>query len=204
MGIAERKQREKEDMRQLILDTAKRLFTERGYESVSIRNIAEVIEYSPATIYLYYKDKNELLHSLHLEGFRLMLSQMQGVAQVEDPFERLAALSEVYIRFAHENPELYDLMFIMTAPMDYLSDGEKWGMGEETFGFLVSIIAACQQQGRFQGKDAFQLAFYCWSTVHGLVSLEIRQRTRVCKDDVLRGCLVEEGLKYFIEAMRKL
>lgn len=191
-------------MKRLILDTAKRLFTEQGFDSVSIRNIAEEIEYSPTTIYLYYKDKNELLHNLHEEGFRLMLSQMQSISHLEDPFERLVALSSVYIDFGRKNPELYDLMFIMNAPMDYLQDGEKWGMGENSFQFLVSIIEECQQQGRFVGKNAFQLAFFCWSTVHGLVSLEIRQRTRVCKDDVLRGCLVEEGLAYFIEAVGKL
>ena len=60
MGILERKERDREDMRRLILGAARQLFLEQGYEKTSIRNIADVIEYSPATIYLYYKDKNEL------------------------------------------------------------------------------------------------------------------------------------------------
>ena len=70
MGIAERKEREKQEMRTLILSTATNLFVERGYDSVSMRNIAEAMEYSPATIYLYFKDKNELLYTLSEEGFR--------------------------------------------------------------------------------------------------------------------------------------
>ncbi len=57
MTIATRKQREKEEMRHLILEAAKKIFLTKGYEQASIRNIAEEIEYSPGTIYLYFKEK---------------------------------------------------------------------------------------------------------------------------------------------------
>ena len=69
MGISDRKEREKEEMRRRILESAKKLFLELGYEKTSVRAIAEDIEYSPATIYLYFKDKNELLFALHQEAF---------------------------------------------------------------------------------------------------------------------------------------
>jgi len=204
MGVAERKQRAKEEMRERILETARRLFLEKGFEHTSLRNIAEAIEYSPATIYLYFKDKNELFHALHIEGFKMMLEYMQPLAEIADPFDRLVELSHTYIRFARENPEFYDLMFIMTAPMDALDSEEKWAMGDQTFGFVVNLVEQCQQAGRFQGKDAYQFAFYCWASVHGLVSLEIRQRTRVCHDEGMRAILVEESLSYFIDAMSRL
>ena len=55
MGVTERKERERQEMRQRILDAAQQVFVEEGYEKASIRNIAERIEYSPATIYLYFK-----------------------------------------------------------------------------------------------------------------------------------------------------
>ena len=76
MGIVERKEREKEDMRRLILNAARKLFLEQGYEKTSIRNIADAIEYSPATIYLYYKDKNELLFALHEEAFLKLMEEL--------------------------------------------------------------------------------------------------------------------------------
>ncbi|MDZ4679345.1 MAG: TetR/AcrR family transcriptional regulator [Saprospiraceae bacterium] len=204
MGVAERKLRAKEEMRHRILETARKLFLEKGFEHTSLRNIAEAIEYSPATIYLYFKDKNELFHALHIEGFKMMLEYMQPLTGIPDPFERLVQLSYTYIRFARENPEFYDLMFIMNAPMDALESEEKWAMGDQTFGFVVNLIEECQKTGRFQGKNAYQLAFHCWASVHGLVSLEIRQRTRVCHDEKMRACLVEDSLAYFIDAMSKL
>jgi AcrR family transcriptional regulator len=205
MGISERKQREKEEMRRLILQTAMRLFTERGFESVSIRNIAEEIEYSPATIYLYFKDKNELLHHLHEEGFRILHIQMQRIAQLGDPLEKLMALSKVYIDFGLNHPEMYDLMFILNAPMNYLEEDEAWTEGEGTFKFLVDVIIACQQEGRFAGKNPLQLALMCWSFVHGLVSLEIRHRTRVCSRMQLpQGDYMEMCRIYFNETLTKL
>ena len=147
MGISERKQREKEEMRRLILQTAMRLFVERGFESVSIRNIAEEIEYSPATIYLYFKDKNELLHHLHEEGFLMLQTQMQGIAHISEPMEKLMALSKVYIDFGLNHPGMYDLMFILNAPMNYLEEDQAWIQGEGTFRFLVDvIIAVCRKK----------------------------------------------------------
>ena len=78
MGILERKEREREDMRRLILNAARELFLEQGYEKTSIRNIADVIEYSPATIYLYYKDKNELFFALHEEAFLKLMEELSS------------------------------------------------------------------------------------------------------------------------------
>ena len=80
MTIATRKQREKEEMRQLILEAAKKIFLEKGYEQASIRNIAEVIEYSPGTIYLYFKEKDEIFHELHEQGFRKLVEYMSPAA----------------------------------------------------------------------------------------------------------------------------
>ena len=82
MSIAERKQRDKEEMRHLILDAARDIFLSKGYYEASIRNIAEKIEYSPGTIYLYFEDKDEIFHSLHEEGFRRLLDKMQPLQHV--------------------------------------------------------------------------------------------------------------------------
>ncbi|MDQ6763855.1 MAG: TetR/AcrR family transcriptional regulator, partial [Bacteroidota bacterium] len=133
MTVANRKQREKEEMRTLILDAVRSIFLEKGYDQTSIRNIAERIEYSPGTIYLYFKEKDEIFHALHEEGFRRMLTRMQPLQHVADPFERLKALGKVYIEFAQENKDFYDLMFIVQAPMN-MEEVEKWKMGENTLG----------------------------------------------------------------------
>ena len=69
MGIKERKENEKSEMKELILKTAMKLFLDKGFNNITIRNIAEKIEYSPATIYLYFKNKDEILYTLRREGF---------------------------------------------------------------------------------------------------------------------------------------
>ena len=135
MGILERKERDKEEMRRKIMDASRQLFLEQGFEKTSIRNIADAIEYSPATIYLYYKDKNELLFALHEEAFVKLMQELSVVMKVQDPFERLVEMGRQYIKFAVENPELYDLMFIMIAPMETLAcRDEIWEDGMNMFG----------------------------------------------------------------------
>jgi AcrR family transcriptional regulator len=182
--ITSRKERQKEELRSKILQSARELFMERGFEETSIRNIAERIEYSPTTIYLYFKDKDEIFYALHSEGFALLNQYFRPLAHVEDPFERLKAINKAYISFAIENGEYYDLMFIIRSPMKSLEkdDSSKWEEGKRAFSFLVDTVSQCINKGYFTGMDPELLAFTCWSMVHGICSLEIRNRCSVVSD----------------------
>ena len=173
MGISERKQRHKADLKKEILTAARELFTERGWESISIRNIAEKIEYSPATIYLHYKDKNEIIFDLHREGFRLLVSYLNVLKGVNEPFERLKAMGRAYIRFALENQDTYKLIFVMEEPMKHMtnSSGMDWDEGDNAFSLLMGTVQDCQKQGYFPKLQATNLSFVIWSTMHGLCTL---------------------------------
>jgi AcrR family transcriptional regulator len=153
MGVAERKIREKEELREQILKAAKKLFIERGFEKTSIRNIADEIEYSPGIIYHYFQDKNEIFHALHQEGFAELGKRMQILAAVEDPMSRIKAMGKIYIQFALENTDMYDLMFIIEAPIDFVEkrDDLCWMEGDATFNFLRSTVNECMQKGHFKG-----------------------------------------------------
>jgi AcrR family transcriptional regulator len=180
MGITERKVKEKQELKALILNAARELFLSRGVAETSIRNIAERIEYSPATIYLYYKDKDDILHDIHSQGFQELASRMVILQAVRDPLERLKALGRVYLDFAHQNAEMYDLMFIAKAPMDYLDkmEEEKWNEGKRAFDFLTETVSECIQKGHFSGHECNPLSFLIWSSVHGMVALHVRERCR--------------------------
>lgn len=180
MGIKERKEKHKEDLKQLILETAKSLFMKFGYEATSIRKIAAEIEFSPTTIYLYYRDKSDIIYTLHQEGFKLLAQKFQVLASVENPFERLKAMGRTYMQFALENSDFYELMFIMKEPLDFLDaycgdkkDEESWPEGYATFNSLLLTIEQCQEQGYFRDQDAHTFALLVWSTMHGLCSLTI-------------------------------
>ena len=183
MGTRERKEREREQLKSLILKAAREIFIEKGYEQTSIRNIADRVEYSPGTIYLYFKDKDSIFHELHKEGFMLLKQQMMVLQAVADPFERLKAMGKIYMAFAQEYPDFYDLMFILRAPMNALEDQDCWQEGQSSFDILTHVVEECIKQGKFKGHNAEDLAYVIWSTLHGMVTISIRDRCKVISED---------------------
>ena len=174
MGVAERKERHKEDLKKDILTAAKELFTQKGFEATSIRAIAEKIEYSPATIYLYYKDKNEIVHALHQDGFRLLVNHFEVLNTVTNPFERLKAMGRAYIQFAMQNPDIYQLLFVMKEPLEHVANCfEDWHEGDRAFDILLKTVGECQKIGYFNDFDKTMLSFSIWSTMHGMCTLRI-------------------------------
>lgn len=177
MGIKERKEKHKEDLRQRILDAAKELFLKDGYEATSIRKIAEKIEFSPTTIYLYYKDKADIMYALHQEGFILLGTQFAVLQHVHEPFERLKAMGRVYMSFALNNPDFYELMFIMKEPIEFVKEhclDEEWEEGEQAFGALILTVNQCKEAGYFTKFDTTTFALNIWSLMHGLCSLKLQ------------------------------
>lgn len=204
MGIADRKAREKEELKELILQGALRLFVEKGIEQTTIRNIAESIDYSVGTVYVYFKDKNAILHALHTQGFRQLGGQFGVLRNVINPMERLRAMGNVYIRFALENPAMYDLMFNAKAPMVFLTgEDEEWKEGKTAFEALRTTVGQCMEAGHFAGHQLDPLTFMIWSLVHGMCSLEISHRTQSV-DLANVSTIVDQGYTEFLRILDKL
>jgi len=172
-------------MRALILDIAMHLFLEKGFEKVTIRGIAEEIEYSPATIYLYFKNKNEILFALHTEGFERFYRHQRTILTIKDPWKRLQQHARVYMSFALENPEYYDLMFIMRGPAEKIMSDQEWDAGARSFDFLRENIRDCMDAGHLPKTDLDVAAFAIWSFTHGMASLIIRQRCGMIPEEAL-------------------
>lgn len=202
MGTQERKLRDKEQLKELILKAARETFLERGYESTSIRSIADRAEYSPGTIYLHYKDKDSILFELKNEGFVLLFQQMMVLQSVEDPFERLKAMGRIYLNFAMEHSDYYDLMFVIKAPLNILEDEECWLEGQKAFEVLVSVVRECILHGRFKEQDPEALAFVIWSALHGMVTLSLKGRCRVIREEI-REDIEKIGLDVFLKLLSK-
>lgn len=180
MGIQERRVKEKAALKAKILKGARMLFIEKGIEATTIRNIADAIEYSIGTVYVYYQDKNAILHDLHKQGFSQLGGEMMLHFHIDDAMERLIAIGKVYIEFAIKNPDMYDLMFTMKAPMEYMKahHEEEWNEGKATFAVLKSTVAACIEQGYFKNHAIDPVTFTIWSAVHGMCSLHINERVK--------------------------
>src|ERR1700761_8778392 len=145
MGIQERKEKQKLEIRKLILDASMKLFIEEGFEKMTIRKLADRIEYSPTTVYLYFKDKDEIFFNLHEIGFEKMQELNRNLASIENPLLRLHKMGENYLRFGMENPEFYNLMFIDREPMKKLVEMgcEAWENGDRIINVLQSTVQEC-------------------------------------------------------------
>ncbi|MFM0336434.1 TetR/AcrR family transcriptional regulator [Paraburkholderia fungorum] len=112
MGIAERKNRQKQALRERILDAARRIVMREGFAALSMRKIADAIEYSPATLYLHFASRDEIAQALCAEGYAQLLETFVPLAQIVDPAERLKALGRAYVAFGVAHPETYRLIFM--------------------------------------------------------------------------------------------
>jgi len=201
MGIAERKLEEKQEMHKRILNGARKIFLEKGYEQASMRSIAQEIRYSPGSLYFYFKDKGEIFHELHKEGFRLLLNQLKVLDKVGDPFERLKASGRVFIQFAQENKDYYNLMFIVDEPVkDPLSEGFQ--IAEEAISYMHEMVKECQQKGRFKDMDTEYFTFLIISVVHGICALFCKNRNSSFVGKTNEE-LMQNGYESFVALLEK-
>lgn len=99
-----------------------------------------------------------------------------GIAPSQDPFEDLMHCGEAYLRFALENPEYYDLMFMMEATGNRIQENKEWREGLRAYDFLRERVYACMKRGRIPLGDPEAAAYGMWAAVHGMASLIIRNR----------------------------
>jgi AcrR family transcriptional regulator len=176
MGVKERRAREKRFLRQQILDAASELFVHEGYENVSMRRIAEKIEYSPTTIYLYFRDKSELLESVCHEMFSRLSQRLTKIMeQGGDPVERLKRGLTTYVEFGLENPHHYRATFMMPIPEGFAKENRVRpdSPGMQAFDFLRRCVYDCISSGQLKTKDAELASQMLWAGVHGITSLLI-------------------------------
>jgi AcrR family transcriptional regulator len=201
MGVEERKERDRHWMRNRILRAAMELFSKGGYKNVSMRRIAMKIEYSPGTIYRYFKKKDDIMLQLCYQGFEELLARQMKLEEIDDPFERLNVCGRYYVAFALENPDLYELMFA-TEEIVKQPEGEEETVALKSFGKLVNHVQDCLNAGIFCGEDAQTVAIGIWSALHGLSSLLIKQQLRFLPQDRV-DTVVEKALTFHLRGNKK-
>src|SRR5262245_15157905 len=176
MGARDRRNREREETRQKILGAAREMFSERGYEAVTMRAIGDRIEYTPTAIYHHFENKHALLTELCNADFEALARQFNRAAPNSDPVERIMAVGEAYLGFARTFPSQYRFMFMTVIPEGGVRDlGIRGNPERDAYAFLREACRAAIMQGRFRPEitDPDRLAQILWSNVHGLISLHI-------------------------------
>lgn len=167
--------------REEILQAAKELFLEEGYEATTIRRIADRVGISAPALYLYFRDKEALLLALCDQTFDRLVGSVDEIDRtVPDPLEKIRRFGEAYIRFGLTHPDEYRLVFLSGNIPESIrnvghraatDDPDRPGVkGAIVFGRLVSILATAEAGGLRLNYPPDTCAELCWMGVHGLAS----------------------------------
>lgn len=186
MGIAERREREKEALRTRIVEAARDIVSEEGLDALSMRALAERIEYSPATIYLYFRDKEEILREVVAEGFQRMgeyvREQTEAIGPEVNPAQQQRALGRAYARFALENTAYFRVMFELPTVAQVVRPEDcqehRSGASEHSWCLLVNTVQRAMDAGLFQVANAERGALIAWGLIHGVTSLYLSGHLR--------------------------
>jgi AcrR family transcriptional regulator len=171
MGTKERHERDREAVRAAILDAARELFVSEGYQNVSIRKIAERIEYSPAALYSYFSSKDDIFFALAEDGFRLLYGD--GVDQLDawPPLESVRRIFSRLYRFSCEHPQYFALMFVDRTVPRISRDYERFAFAREMKKHLIAQIQRCIDEGLFPATVPPSVAFRLLTT--GLLGVAV-------------------------------
>jgi AcrR family transcriptional regulator len=180
MGIAERRAREKDELRQKILAAASELFVENGFDNVSMRKVADKIEYAASTIYLYFKNKNELIAGICADAFEALNDRLEEIERRELPaLDAFLAGVRCYIAFGLENPHQYRLVFSNPVPEQFDEEFKDVNaLGLQALDHLARSIEKCRQAGVFTETDPRIDAYVIWMILHGVTSVIITDHGR--------------------------
>lgn len=176
MSVSDRRARHRVNLRREILDAASRLFVEEGYDRVTMRRVAGKIDYSPTTIYLYFKDKHELFGAICDETFLQLATKLERLkATPSTPVGLLREGLRIYIDFATSHPNHYAVTFltIQEPSKDFVFEGSA---GARAFGFLREGVDACVASGAIRTESVETTAQALWAAIHGLAALFITMK----------------------------
>ncbi len=197
MEVLERKQRTREQTRSGIVTTAKDIARREGWQSVSIRKIAEAIDYSPPIVYEYFDSKDVLLDAIRQEGFHFLHEEYDRINKLyRDPEKRLYEISMVQWEFAMKQPEIYQVMYNLdgafcTIPVHENIDAQA--VSTLIQGIIFAFIPKSKESIR-------RLFFEWWSISHGMITLAMMLKEQQCLDQSQQ--IYQESMRRFARSLK--
>jgi len=174
MGVKERRERERTQVREKILDAALEVFAKEGAEGVTMRALADAIEYSPPVLYAHFRDKEAIIQELCYRHLRAFAQQFANFGAM-DPVERLRRIGYHYADFAIDHPSHFRFLFL--TPHAAVTDEQELGKDDperNAYAFLKQTVKDGLAAGAFRPEftDADELAQICWGSAHGFMALQ--------------------------------
>jgi TetR/AcrR family transcriptional regulator len=206
MGAKERREREKEQRKTQILDTARALLFEKGLNATSINQIAKRAELSVGAIYFYYKNKEDLYAALQVEGLEILSQALKAsVKKPSVPEKDIRKIAQAYLKFSEEHKNYFDIInYFLASPDSIFSPELKKkvdGHGKDNLAVLADTIGKGIDDGLFKNVDPKRQAIILWSTLHGMIQLKKLKKTILAKED--HQSLYLEAVDRFLDGLRK-
>ncbi|MBB4806348.1 AcrR family transcriptional regulator [Chryseobacterium defluvii] len=198
MGLHERRQREKESIRANILQAAFSLAKTEGWASLSMRKIADAIEYSAPVVYDYFENKEAILFEISLDGFNLLSKELVKAKKKHNtPEEQLTAIVDAYWKFAFKNKEYYQLMF----GLGMQCSGK--GQMKKEFSSFQDMIYYCTydiiKKNGSNTDNACHMSHALFSAVHGLISIMMMRNTDI--PSTMNKTTLDETVSAFVKSL---
>ncbi|WP_423917022.1 TetR/AcrR family transcriptional regulator [Caballeronia sp.] len=154
-------------MRNAILDAARAIMLRDGFDALSMRKIADVIGYSPASLYLHFEGRDAIAHALCGEGHAQLMAALRSVDPAASPASRLTAMGHAYVAFARKHPQIYQLIFMENSAYTAAAMGQG-ADGATTLSILSDpLTALCTEENRLAAAEIL------WAALHGIASLSL-------------------------------
>jgi AcrR family transcriptional regulator len=204
MGIRERQTRERETVRRKILNAARTLFLSEGYANVSMRKIAEQIEYSPGAIYSYFTSKEDIFFALAEEGLQFVRAHCAAASHSNSPLDRVREALWRFYTFSKEQPEYFSLIFVDSAVPRISRDWERFSSMRELRADIEHDIQQCIDEGLFPGAESAGAVFrILWTAAYGAAVFRLSHRLAPGEDsDALAHDLLDvtlAGLRHGVQ-----
>jgi len=203
MGIKERKKREQDQRRELILSAANEIMREEGMENLSIRKIANRIEYSPAIIYHYFRDKDDIINHLMKKGYQKILDALSSVqAPVDEPVQKLEKLMRNYIDTALQMPDEYKTVQLNSSPavLEHTASLFKGAAGKKpALGILFQCLKEIYREKSIDDSLIELTAQVIAAATFGLIVRLIIEKNLISEEQ--KNNLIEHHIKCVIDGM---
>lgn len=171
MGVVERKEREKAEREKRIVSAARRLAEQDGWASVTVRRLAQEIEYSQPVLYAHFENRDAIVGAVALEGFGELAPTLQSsVLHDATAAEAMENVANAYLQFAFDRPALYEAMFVLPSGLRFAKSDTPQAL-RDTFRAMMAVVEPFCADAEV-ATEAF------WATLHGLAELERHGRIR--------------------------
>jgi AcrR family transcriptional regulator len=165
------------DLREKLLESARKLIVDKGYRGFSLREVARKTDVSATSIYIYFENKDHLIHTLIEQSINELNARLKSVmAAYIDPMERLEGFAEAYIEYALEHPREYQIIYIVSSDEMSRYPKEKFRQARQGYELLTDTIQEAVDKGLINESNPRLTAYTIWAQLHGVMSVVLSKR----------------------------